>query len=329
MSAMNRPYGLARYGPGALSYIYDERRNRNEKHRHTSGSARRAYACLFAGAASAELKSETRAKILDLNVSIKSGGAKWVAGETSVSGLSEAQWKDLAGLDLTPISGPTAPESSERGLPSSVDWRDAGGNFVTPPRNQKSCGSCWAFAMTGALESYVLRKENKPGTDLDLSEQVYISCSSAGSCKGGAIFPRFLAREGLPLESAYPYTAANGSCSAASPGWEKTAYKISDWGVVWPLESKIKAALAHYGPLPTSMLVYEDFMHYKSGVYSRVSGKPVGGHAVLIVGYNDQDQCFIVKNSWGPNWGEGGFFRIAYSEMHSRVIFGLSTVAFY
>ena len=70
------------------------------------------------------------------------------------------------------------------------------------------------------------------------------------------------------------------------------------------------------------MLVYEDFRHYKSGIYSRVSGKYLGGHAVLLVGYNDDEEYFMVKNSWGPDWGEDGYFRIAYSEMRSRVFFG-------
>jgi C1A family cysteine protease len=75
-------------------------------------------------------------------------------------------------------------------------------------------------------------------------------------------------------------------------------------------------------------MVYEDFKHYKSGVYSYVSGKKLGGHAILLVGYDDKEQCFIVKNSWGPDWGENGFFRIAYSELDSVVGFGKNTVAY-
>ena len=285
--------------------------------------------CLLAGGAAAEVSDGTRAKISELQESIRSGKGRWVAGETSVSALPEDRWGTLTGLDQTPPSGPQAPEPLVKFLPQAVDWRNEGGNFVTTPKEQGKCGSCWSFAMTGALESYVLRKRQEPGTDLDLSEQVYVSCSSVGSCKGGVLFPLFLVREGLPAESAYPYAAANGSCASAAPGWEKNTYKISGWGMVWPSLSKIKAALAHYGPLPTSMQVYEDFMHYKSGVYTHVGGKRVGGHAVLLVGYNDQEEYFIVKNSWGTDWGEDGFFRIDYSQMHSLVVFGLTTVAFY
>jgi len=283
---------------------------------------------LCCGSASAAVKEATKAEILDLQDNIAAAGAGWVAGETEVS---DAENAELTGLSLSPVKGPLAPEVSEKGLPPAFDWRSAGGNFVTPARSQKKCGSCWAFAMTGALESYVLRNGNTPGADVDLSEQVMLSCSGAGSCKGGALYPSYLKSTGLPPEAAYPYAAVNGSCSAAAAGWQSLVYKIADWGVVAGGSSaRLKAALVKYGPLTTSMLVYEDFKHYKSGVYSRVSGKYAGGHAVLLVGYNDAEEYFIVKNSWGPAWGEEGFFRIAYSEMRSRVFFGgLYSVAYY
>jgi len=283
--------------------------------------------CLFAAAAAAE--PDSRARLQELQDSIRSGRARWTAGETSVSNLSEDQWGGLTGLNVTPPTGPQAPEPPVKFVPPALDWRANGGNFVTAPKQQGGCGSCWSFAMTGALESYVLRKRNTPGADLDLSEQVYLACSSVGSCKGGALLPFFLVSEGLPAEAAYPYAEENGSCSAAAAGWERTAHKIAGWGMVWPSLGRIKAALAHYGPLPTSMQVYSDFLSYKSGVYSRVGGKRVGAHAVLLVGYNDAEEYFIVKNSWGTGWGEDGFFRIDYSQMHSLVVFGLTTVAYY
>lgn len=288
-----------------------------------------ALVCLMAGAAAAEPAPETSAKITELQKSLDARGARWTAGETAVSNLTEDQWGNLVGLDVNGPTGPLAPEPPETRLANSLDWRDNGGNFVTAPKQQGGCGSCWSFAMTGALESYVMRKKSQPGLGIDLSEQVYISCSSVGSCKGGVLFPIFLVRQGLPAEAAYPYAEANGSCSSAAFGWERETHKIGGWGMVLPTVNKIKAALSHYGPLPTSMMVYEDLLHYTGGVYSRVSGKRVGAHAVLLVGYNDAEEYFIVKNSWGTNWGEGGFFRVDYSEMRSRVIFGLTTVAYY
>jgi C1A family cysteine protease len=64
----------------------------------------------------------------------------------------------------------------------------------------------------------------------------------------------------------------------------------------------------------TTMLVYEDFIFYKGGVYKHVTGEQLGGHAITLVGWDDQDQAWIVRNSWGEGWGEEGYFRIAYSD---------------
>ena len=76
------------------------------------------------------------------------------------------------------------------------------------------------------------------------------------------------------------------------------------------------------------MYVYNDFYSYRSGVYSYAAGSYVGAHAVLVVGYDDLNQCFIVKNSWGSGWGEAGFFRIAYSEVNGTSRFGYSAIVY-
>jgi len=272
-------------------------------------------------------QDQYRNQLKTVQDAIKKAGAKWTAGDSDVSRNRE-DWQYLVGFNFQPVKAEPIEIISAAQLPASVDWRSAGGSYVTSPRNQKKCGSCWSFAMTGGLESYTLLKENTPGQDLDLSEQVMISCSGAGSCNGGQLKAGFLQNTGLPLETAYPYTATDGSCSAAASGWQEKAYKIGGWGTVSQNLNTIKTALVKYGPLPTAMMVYEDFMSYKNGVYSYTTGKKLGGHAVLIVGYDDENQCFIVKNSWGTNWGESGFFRIAYSEINSLTRFGLSTIAY-
>ena len=68
------------------------------------------------------------------------------------------------------------------------------------------------------------------------------------------------------------------------------------------------------GPVVAAMAVYQDFFHYKSGVYRHITGNLAGYHAVCVVGYDDAKACWIVKNSWGSNWGEHGFFNIRYGE---------------
>lgn len=274
-----------------------------------------------------ELTGDVKQQIKEVQAAIEKTGAKWTAGETSVSSTPE-DWKYLVGLNFEPVDAEPIELVAAAELPPALDWREANGNFVTGPKNQKKCGSCWAFSMTGALESYTLLKNNTPGRDLDLSEQVMLSCSGAGSCSGGRLSAGFLQRTGLPEESAYPYTAANGSCSSAAPGWQAGAVKIGAWGSVSQSLNAIKTALVKYGPLPIAFMVYEDFMHYKTGIYSYATGKRLGGHAVLLVGYNDAEKYFSVKNSWDTGWGEQGYFRIAYSQLDNSVNFGLSTIAY-
>ncbi|MBI4656899.1 MAG: C1 family peptidase [Elusimicrobia bacterium] len=286
------------------------------------------FACNAFSFAQSSASENSKEQIEHIQYLIKQTGAKWVAGETSLSNLSQEEWKWRLGLNLDPVDAPLAP-LAETELPPAIDWRNFNGNYVTPVKDQKKCGSCWAFAMTGALESYVLRTQNTPGADVDLSEQVMLSCSGAGSCSGGLLNAGFIKKTGLPPESYYAYTATNGSCKTAAEGWQNAAHKILDWGSVSKKLTAIKTALVQHGPLPTAMMVYEDFMHYKSGIYSYVTGKKLGGHAILLVGYNDAEQYFIVKNSWDTDWGENGFFRIAYSQMDNSVSFGMRTIAYY
>lgn len=267
-------------------------------------------------------------QIANIQKAIKEKGAKWVAGETELSNMTMEEWQARVGYNFQPVDAPPLTELGAAEAPAAIDWRDKNGNFVTPIRDQKKCGSCWAFAMTGALESYTLRMENKPGKDLDLSEQVMVSCSGAGSCQGGYLSAGYLKKTGLPPESFYPYTATDGDCATAGAGWQSAAYRIGTYSSVSKTLAAIKTALANYGPLPTAFMVYEDFMHYKSGIYSYTTGKKLGGHAVILVGYNDAEQYFIVKNSWNTKWGEEGYFKIAYSEMGTVVNFGLSTIVY-
>jgi len=274
------------------------------------------------------------AEIADLNSAIQKKGAQWTAGETSLSRLSPEELKKRVGTGELKINAKPVPEDMGilSALPASLDWRSQDGDFVSAIKDQGNCGSCWAFAMTGGLESNALLTRAATGY-ANLSEQVLISCGGVGSCNGGTLNAKFLETTGLPPDSYYPYTATNGNCSAAAPDWRSATYKIGSWGSVSRRLSSIKSALAKYGPLPTSFLVFADFKHYKSGVYSHIPGLSdifhfLGGHAVLIVGYNDDGQYFIVKNSWGKDWGEGGYFRIAYSELRTDSLFGLSTIAY-
>jgi len=221
-----------------------------------------------------------------------------------------------------------APLKAMRAIPASLDYRTQG--FVSRVKDQGNCGSCWAFSATGVLESAIMLGKNLPNTNLDLSEQIVVSCDTGDEgCNGGYMdaVSDFLKTQGTGLEACYPYTATDGSCAKACA--DRSTYKVSNWGYVAstdPEVATLKAALVTYGPLVTTMMVYSDFMYYSSGVYAYTSGSLEGGHAVILVGYDDGGQYFIVKNSWGTGWGESGYFRIAYSELKSKVLFGEETI---
>ncbi|HMK49300.1 MAG TPA: C1 family peptidase, partial [Thermodesulfovibrionales bacterium] len=286
--------------------------------------------------------SASAGELADLRLKIKSMHAKWTAGDTQISRLTPKERKKRLGLFFPKVSPKVKTLADSESfvrlqaepLPSSLDWRNNGGNFVTPVRDQGNCGSCWAFATTGALESATLLANNTPNVNLDLSEQVLVSCGGAGDCGGGYIDDAsdYIADPGLPLESSYPYIAQNGFCGNAVQGWQNSAYFVNGWQWVTTTNttvSALKAALNTFGPLVTTMQVYADFYNYKTGVYSYTSGDYQGGHAVLLVGYDDAGQYFIVKNSWGSTyWGDAGYFKIAYSEISSVVNFGDWTIAY-
>jgi C1A family cysteine protease len=290
-------------------------------------------------------------ELTDVQSAIKAKGAKWTAGETSMMKLSKEERKKRVGLilEFSPENEMSfASEEPVSVLPASLDWRNNGGDFVTPVRNQASCGSCWAFATTAAAESAWLIAQNWSGMDLNLAEQILVSCSGAGDCGGGYIgsSSSYIKNTGLPEEICFLYQARDCNppppedpnavcCNQACMDWTNDTYKIDSYSGVTATVDSIKNALNTNGPLVTTMAVYNDFFSYTGGVYAHVTGSLAGYHAVLIIGYDDPGHYFIVKNSWGSGWGsiaglgiEKGYFMIDYSQMSNEVSFGGSTLKY-
>jgi len=196
-------------------------------------------------------------------------------------------------------------------LPSSVDWTTKGA--VTPVKNQQQCGSCWAFSSTGALEGAWFVKH---GVLANLSEQQLVDCSvpqGNQGCNGGLMDSAFqyVIKNGLTTEAAYPYTATGpNTCVAAGLPVVVTASSFKD--VPTNSDSALMAAVVQQ---PVSVAVEADqnsFQFYSSGVLTASCGTNLD-HGVLVVGYGAATglDYYKVKNSWGADWGESGYIRLA------------------
>lgn len=192
------------------------------------------------------------------------------------------------------------------------DWRRQG--KVSPVRNQRGCGSCWAFATLGAFEGNDRLQNSR---NIDASEQCVLNCSGKGSCRGGWWAFDFLINKGVANESRYPYSARDGQCNNSAP----RVYKATKWGYVKgqsPSISQLKKALIKYGPLAVAVHVSPSFQAYADGVYNNNVNKSIN-HGVTLIGWDDNKRAWIIKNSWGTGWGstagygsEKGYMYIGY-----------------
>ncbi len=117
---------------------------------------------------------------------------------------------------------------------------------------------------------------------------------------------------GVPDDACLPYTQSDSNCGSTCGDWQSRATRISSWTWITNSsadETALKNAIATR-PIPCRMEVYEDFYNYGGGVYSYAWGNNLGGHFVVLVGWDDAQNCWICKNSWGGGWGESGYFKI-------------------
>ncbi|MEQ2261491.1 hypothetical protein XENORESO_011103 [Xenotaenia resolanae] len=205
--------------------------------------------------------------------------------------------------------------SSNGPHPDSIDWRKKG-NYVTPVKNQGPCGSCWTFSTTGCLESVTAISTGKL---VPLSEQQLVDCAqdfNNHGCSGGLpsqAFEYIMYNKGLMTEQDYPYKYVEGICSykpSLAAAFVKEVRNITAYD-----EMGMVDAVATHNPVSFAFEVTEDFMHYHQGVYKSTKCHNTTdkvNHAVLAVGYGQENRTpyWIVKNSWGPNWGIDGYFLI-------------------
>lgn len=266
---------------------------------------------------SSQEEADRRLKIFQENLkmvekiqSLDEGSAEY--GITKFSDLTEEEFRLTylnPLLSQWTLHRPMKPASPSRNpAPASWDWRDHGA--VSPVKNQGMCGSCWAFSVTGNIEGQWFLKHGKL---LSLSEQELVDCDGLDhACRGGLPSNAYEAIEGLgglESESDYSYSGHKQKCNFATG---KVAAYINSSVELPKEENKMAAWLAENGPISVALNAFA-MQFYKKGVSHpwKIFCNPwMIDHAVLLVGYGERDGIpfWAIKNSWGENYGEEGYY---------------------
>ncbi|XP_044192240.1 cathepsin S-like [Thunnus albacares] len=239
--------------------------------------------------------------------------------ELAMNHLGDLTSKEITGT----LTGTVVPSDLERGpsdisrvstaLPQSLDWRDKG--LVTEVKMQGYCGSCWAFSAAGALEGQL---KKTTGVLKSLSAQNLVDCSlkyGNNGCRGGFMtngFQYVIDNKGIESDAAYPYVGTCGKCKY-NPLYRAancSGYAFLPKGN----EFALKAALAEVGPISVAIDASRPkFGFYRHGVYRDHTCTHYVNHGVLAVGYGTErgHDYWLVKNSWGVNYGDEGYIKMA------------------
>ncbi|VEN51728.1 unnamed protein product [Callosobruchus maculatus] len=220
--------------------------------------------------------------------------------------LLKTQSKGLKSLKTGEVFDSTGIEAAD-----SIDWREKGA--VTEVKNQLRCGSCWAFSAVGAMEGQIFLKN---GSLESLSPQNLVDCATSvynnDGCNGGLMDNAFqyVIKNGIETEQKYPYKGVDEKCRQ-----KEHTHKFRKYLDIDPDEKDIAKALSARGPISAAMEASR-LPFYSHGIVdgkSKCSNHPSDlNHGVLLVGYQTEgdDDYWIVKNSWGTDWGEQGYFKL-------------------
>ena len=219
-------------------------------------------------------------------------------------------------------------------IPTNFFWGNVNKtNFLTYQRNQHIpvyCGSCWAFSATSALSDRIKIARKAQVPDINLSPQVLISCELPDEgCHGGdaATAYEWIHKNNITDETCSPYQAfghdngvgcsAEIKCKNCLPGkgcWAQQRakiYSVSEYGNVTGEENMINE-IYQRGPITCAIAVTQELVNYTGGIFEDKTGRKELDHDISVVGWGEENgtKYWIIRNSWGSYWGEGGNFRL-------------------
>lgn len=210
---------------------------------------------------------------------------------------------------------------------SFVDLRNYG--CISPIKQQGECGSCWVFGTLAAYESSYALRNNK--TIVNLSVQNALNCSKAGNCGEGGDAGSLLKwwtedRNAVESEAQEPYVGLDGKCMGKSGNFKAIAYDFvsedKDYRTI-PSVKDIKHAISRHGAIVTSLKATRNFKRITgSNTFSEKTTQETD-HIIAIIGWDDARSAWLIKNSWGTDWGDKGYAWIDYKSI------GIGTSAFW
>lgn len=249
----------------------------------------------------------------------------WKAGVNRLTVMRPEERNELYGYVRQGQAGQKPAAGSPRGVPKRLadkkDWREHQPIVVTAVKNQGSCGSCWAFAATAVMESAIAIATD---TLFELSPQQLTSCTpnphecgGSGGCTGATaqLAFNYTINSGMSSLWTWPYTS--GIWKSGGECYEMTGKKTPVAGITGyqqlpqnDAEALMEAVLVN----PVSVSVAASYWHfYESGIFNGCEKEhPIVNHAVVLMGYGEEDgtHYWLVRNSWGPTWGELGYIRL-------------------
>jgi len=233
-----------------------------------------------------------------------------VFGLTKFADMSTKEFKDTILMKTLKVHQTT--QQLEGPAPAQpIDWVARG--MTTPIKNQLQCGSCWTFSATETIESANIIA-GKISTSKWLAPQEIVDCDTGGSgCDGG--WPQqamnfIISQGGQDTEASYPYTGEDGTCASSS-------------GTIGATISQVKGPISSenlmYSQLQTTPLSIcadaSSWQDYSGGILTAAQCGQDIDHAIQLTGYNpSQGGYWIVRNSWGADWGTNGFIWLQYGQ---------------